>query len=166
MGKDVLFVKDKIIKFDSLAIQSIKQQAALNLSGKMRYCFHENEEAEMQEMLFVVPRTGYARPHMHKDVAESHVIIDGEGYCIVFNDFGDIQDYFRVSPQHNFLYRISRKMWHMVVPISEQLVIYEIREGKFNNDTNIFPEWAPEENEIEKVKQYKQNLFAQIGETT
>ena len=53
----------------------------------------------------------------------------------------------------------------MVIPISKQMVIYEIREGKFDNYTNIFPEWAPKENEAEKVMQFKKKILERIGGT-
>lgn len=164
LDKEVLFIKDRIIKVDNITVQDIKKNAALNSSGKMRYCFHENENADMQEMLFVMPKTGYARPHKHENVAESHVVIDGNGYCILFDDTGNILDSFEISPEHNFIYRISKEIWHMVVPVSEQIVIYEVREGKFDSNTNIFPEWAPKENEAEKIIKYKQDLLKRIGE--
>lgn len=165
MSDEVLFIKDRVIKVDNIMVQGIKKQAISKPSGKMRYCFHENENAGMQEMLFVIPKTGYARPHMHKNVAESHVVIDGEGYCVLFDDTGDIMDSFKISPKHKFIYHISKEIWHMIVPISDQMVIYEIREGNFNSSTNIFPEWAPKENEIDKIKKYKQDILKRVGET-
>ena len=81
----------------------------------------------------------------------------------MFDDTGDILDSFKVSPEYNFIYRISKQIWHMVIPISKQMVIYEVREGKFTDGTNIFPEWAPEEKEKEKIKKYRADLLKQIG---
>lgn len=141
----------------------MKDMAAENLSGKFRYCFHENEKAAMQEMLFVVPDSGYARPHMHKETAESHIVVDGEGYCILFNAFGNIIDHFKVSKSDYFLYRIQKGIFHMVIPITKQLVIYEVREGKFDMNTNIYAEWAPKECEKDKIVQYKLKILQEIG---
>lgn len=163
MNDEVCFLKDRIIKINEDFLKAMKNRANRNPSGKMRYCFHESEKAGMQEMLFVLPKEGYARPHMHKDVAESHVIVEGEGYCVLFDDAGDILNSFQVSPRHNFIYRISKQIWHMVIPISEQMVIYEIREGEFTDNTNIFPKWAPEEKEKSKVRKYRIDLLQQIG---
>lgn len=163
MSKEVQFIRENVIKIDNTTIQGMKIEADNNHSGKLRFCFHESENANMQEMLFVVPNSGYARPHMHRAVAESHVIIDGEGYCVLFDESGAIIDNFKVSCKDKFIYRISKGIWHMVLPISKQMVIYEIREGKFDSHTNIFPEWAPREDEIEKVKRYKENLMLRIG---
>ena len=141
----------------------MKQKASYFESGKFRYCFHENEDAGMQEMLFVVSESGYARPHMHKEVAESHVIISGEGVCIVFDAVGNILEYFQVSPNKNFIYRIQKGLYHMVMPISQQMVIYEVREGKFDKNTNIFPEWAPKDSEIDKIRRFKKELIYKIN---
>lgn len=162
MKKEVYFIKDNVVKVDASMLQEMKQIAAQNLSGKVRYCFHECEEAAMQEMLFVIPDFGYARPHMHKDAAESHVILDGEGYCILFDLQGDIMDYFKVSPNNYFTYRIQKEIFHMVIPVTTQMVIYEIREGKFEKNTNIYAEWAPKEYEKKEIQQYKAKLLQTI----
>lgn len=151
-------MKGDIVRIDNFALKELKCRALQNSSGKFRYCFHENEEAGMQEMLFVMPDFGYARPHMHKETAESHVIIDGEGYCVLFNSKGDIIECFKVSRYDNFIYRIQKGIFHMIIPITKQIVIYEIREGRFDNSTNTFPEWAPQENEEIKIEQYKNDL--------
>ncbi len=163
MKNEILFLKENIIKVDESVIENMRQKANQSESGKFRYCFHENEDAGMQEMLFVVPKSGYARPHMHKEVAESHVVISGEGTCIVFDDAGNILEHFQVSHKKNFLYRIQKGLWHMVMPLSQQMVIYEVREGKFDKNTNIFPEWAPKENETEKVKHFKQDIIHKLN---
>ena len=165
MNKEVQFIGEDIVKIDKETIRNMKLKADKNASGKLRYCFHESENADMQEMLFVVPCDGYARPHMHENVAESHVLIDGEGYCVLFGEEGNIIDNFKVSKEDKFIYRIKKGIWHMVIPISKQMVIYEIREGKFDNYTSIFPEWAPKENEAEKVMQFKKKILERIGGT-
>ncbi len=162
LNKEIHFIKNDIVKISESVIREMKHKAAQNHSGKIRYCLHESEEASMQEMLFVVPDFGYARPHMHKEVAESHVIIDGEGYCLLFTSDGDIMECFKVSRNDNFIYRIQKGIFHMVMPVAKQIVIYEVREGRFDNSTNIFPEWAPRENEEYQVKQYKNNLLKWI----
>lgn len=157
------FLKDDIIKIDDTVIREMKHSALQNTSGKLRYCFHENENSGMQEMLFVSSDIGYARPHMHRNVAESHVVIDGEGYCVLFGDSGNVIDSFKVSRKNKYIYRVQKGIWHMVLPITEQMVIYEVREGKFDKDTNVFPEWAPKEDELEKIKKYKQDLIRRVG---
>ncbi len=156
MPMEVEFVHKKCVKVDQGVIEDIKKRAAQNPSGKFRYCFHDNEEAGMQEMLFVIPKSGYSRPHKHEKYAESHVVIEGEGYMLLFDDAGQIIEGFQVSKEKNFLYRVAPNQWHMLVPESEIMVIYEIREGKFDKNTNIFPSWAPCEKE--KVLFYKAKI--------
>lgn len=163
LNKEVQFLRESIIKVDDDMIIDMKKKAGNNPSGKLRYCFHKDENAGMQEMLFVMPRAGYARPHMHKDVAESHVIIEGEGICVLFTASGDVVEGFKISPEDKLLYRIQEGIYHMVIPVSEQMVIYEVREGKFDSGTNIFPDWAPREDEVDNIKRFRQNLLEKIG---
>lgn len=163
MNNEVSFIKEQVIKINASVIQEIRNKASENSSGKFRYCFHESEEASMQEMLFVVPKAGYARPHMHKDAAETHLIVEGEGYCILFDSCGNIESYFRISKADYFIYRIQKGIFHMVIPITRQLVIYEVREGKFDENTNIYAEWAPKEYAKEQIAQFKLGILQEIG---
>lgn len=163
MQSEVQFIKKNIIKIDHDAIVELQDKAKYHDSGKHRYCFHENEDAQMQEMLFVIPDGCYVRPHKHEKAAESQVVIAGEGYSILFDDWGNVTESFKISPKDNFIYRIQKGIWHTVLPVSEQMVIYEIREGKFNNKTNIFAEWAPKEDQKEEIRNYMQELLKQAG---
>lgn len=158
---EVQFWKEKVIKVNNQIVNKMKEIASINESGKFRYCLHESEQSGIQEMIFVIPQTGYARPHKHEKFAESQVILEGDGYCILFNDKGDIIDYFYISPSENFLYRIQAGIWHMLLPVSEQLVVYEVREGKFEKNTNIFPNWAPEQGNAE-IENYKNRILKTI----
>lgn len=129
LNEEVCFIKEKIVKVNASIVQAMKDMATQNDSGKYRYCFHESEEAGMQEMLFVMPGLGYARPHMHESAAESHIILDGEGYCVIFDSQGIVIEAFKISKNDNFMYRIQKGMYHMVIPITKQIVIYEVRKG-------------------------------------
>ena len=162
MGEEVQFIRQELIKMDSNAVVELKNKARQNDSGKHRYCFHENENAEMQEMLFVLPHEWYTRPHKHEHAAESQVVIEGEGYFILFDEWGNVSETFKISPQNNFIYRIQKGLWHMVLPISEQMVIYEIRAGKFHT-TTVFAEWAPKENDQAGIKRYMEELIEILG---
>lgn len=164
MNNEVVFLKDKLIRIDKDVIMEMKSMAGRNSSGKFRYCLHESESAGMQEMIFVISDTVYARPHMHRNAAETQIVLDGEGYCVLFDRSGNITETFNISPCDNFIYRIQREVYHMVISISEKMVLYEVREGTFNIDTNIFPKWAPKEEEVEKVRQYRKWLLRQLGD--
>jgi cupin fold WbuC family metalloprotein len=154
LNNEVIFVNEEVIKIDQNFISDMEIKARQYDSKKLRYCFHENENSDMQEMLFVMPHSGYARPHKHNEVAETHVVIDGSGICVLLDECGEIIEAFRTSREDNFIYRISKGIYHMVIPVSEQMVIYEVREGKFDSTTNCFPSWAPDTNDSEKVGLY------------
>lgn len=163
MSAEIQFIKKDLIKIDNSAIQELQEKAKCNDSGKHRYCFHENEDAQLQEMLFVIPSGWYARPHKHERAAESQVVIDGEGYFILFDESGNVTESFKISPRENFIYRIQKGIWHTVLPVSDQMVIYEIRAGKFDSSTSTFAEWAPKEDQKEEIRYYMQELLKKVG---
>jgi hypothetical protein len=46
----------------------------------------------------------------------------------------------------------------MQIPLTEQVVYYEVKLGPFTDKSNIFPEWAPDLQDTEKVTAYMKEL--------
>ena len=115
--------------------------------------------------MFIVRGKGdYGRPEKHTYTTESHTIIEGRLLIIIFNDVGNIKEVFELSKNKFHSYRMDTNVYHMSIPLTEQVVYYEAKLGPFPNEGNIFPSWAPEGNNRKQVEEYMEKLKEKIGE--
>lgn len=157
---EIEFLSGEVLTFANKDFDMMKQRAKENCFGKFRYCFHQNEQANMQEMMFVQGRNVYSRPHKHEEFAETQMIMDGEGVVVIFGDEGEVRHSFRIGKKGIKFWRIQKNIYHMLITLSEQIVVYEVREGQFNINSNTFPAWAP----LEKETKTAQNFITHILE--
>lgn len=161
MGKCVEFWNREELIISKKILRQMKRKAFTNGENKFRYCFHENEQALIHEMLFTNTRDVYFRPHCHKD-DELQIVVDGKMYVIFFDDNGKILKCFFSSKNRNSIYRINKDMWHMNLPITKTITILEIKQGPFLKDSNIYPIWAPVLQSQNEIKKYYANMKSKI----
>jgi cupin fold WbuC family metalloprotein len=162
MNQEVYFNQEKIIKVDSNTIEGLKSKAKVNASGKYRLCMQHNSQDNLHEMFIVRKKGDYCRPDKHLYTTESHTIVDGAMLVIIFEEDGQIKELFELSKDKYHTYRIDTNMYHMQIPLTEQVVYYEVKLGPFTDKSNIFPEWAPEPHDTEKVTAYMKELDIKI----
>lgn len=162
MEKEVEFNQDSVIKISQEVIGQIKERANLNSSGKFRLCLQHSEQDKLHEMLIVHKKGGYYRPDKHLYTTESHIIIDGAMLVILFEDDGAIRDVFELSDRSYRTYRVDTNIYHMQIPLTEQVVYYEVKLGPFDEKSNIFPEWAPMPQDKEGIDKYMRELEEKI----
>lgn len=139
------FLHSNIVKADNKFLEELMEKACQNDMGKYRYCLHESEESNIQEMIFVNLKGFYAPPDKHPYCAETKIILYGEAWIILFEENGEIREVMHASAQDTRLCRVEKGIYHAVVPISDQVVFYEMREGKFSLDMTVYPIWAPKD---------------------
>jgi cupin fold WbuC family metalloprotein len=159
---EVYFNQSSLIKIDENVIDSIKRKARENENGKYRLCLQHSPQDNLHEMFIVRKKGDYGRPDKHLYTTESHTIVDGAMLVIIFEDDGQIREIFEASKEHYHTYRIDTNIYHMQIPLTEQIVYYEVKLGPFTDESNIFPEWAPVPNDTEKVKAYMEELHNRI----
>ncbi len=164
MENEVKFNAESIIKIDSNVIENIKCEAAKNSSGKFRLCLQHNAQDKLHEMFIVRKKGDYFRPDKHLYTTESHTIIDGAMLVILFEENGKIREVFELSEKCYRTYRIDTDIYHMQIPLTEQVVYYEVKLGPFNEKSNIFPEWAPMPEDKESVAEYLVKIEKDIKE--
>lgn len=162
MDSEVSFNKEDVIRIDTETIAGLKEKASKNPSGKYRLCMQHSSEDNLHEMFIVRSKGDYGRPDKHLYTTESHTIVDGAMLVILFEDDGEISDMFELSSEKYRTYRIDMDIYHMQIPLTQQVVYYEVKLGPFTEKSNIFPEWAPEAHDTEKVKEYKKILEEKI----
>lgn len=151
--RNVVFWKDDKLVISSKILKRMKYNALHNGTNKFRYCFHQNEESPIHEMLFTNTRDCYFRPHRHDD-DELQIVISGKMYVIYFDDRGNIVEKFKASNKKNSIYRINKGQWHMNLPLSKTITIFEVKQGPFYQGSNHYPDWAPDGVEKKAVKKF------------
>ena len=162
MKDDVYFNQESLIKIDDKVIQGLKEKAKANSNGKYRLCLQHNPQDNLHEMYIVRHKGDYGRPDKHLYTTESHTIIDGAMLVILFEDDGQIKDVFELSRNCYHSYRIDTNIYHMQIPLTEQVVYYEVKLGPFTDKSNIFPEWAPESHDAERVEIFMNEIKEKI----
>jgi cupin fold WbuC family metalloprotein len=164
-NEEVLYTDESIIKVKSQDINQLKNQAALNKRKRIRLCTHRDTTDRIHEMLIILPRSTYIRPHKHLNKIESFHIIEGSANVIIFNEKGDIINVIPMgnyASERNFYYRISDPYYHTVYIITDFLVFHETTNGPFKRSDTVFAPWAPEENDKFAVNEFMEQLTKSI----
>ncbi len=139
-------------------IDTLKQKALHNPSKKYRYCLHQNPESTLHEMVIVTTKQDMKYPDKHMDTTESNIILEGKLLVVFFRENGEIQNTFVLEPDNTFYYRCERNQYHMTIPLTDVAVYVEIKEGPFNENSNVYPAWAPDKDDIDRMKAFNEKV--------
>jgi cupin fold WbuC family metalloprotein len=148
---EVLYTTSDIVFVDKTSIQELKKLSLLNKRKRIRLCAHKSPDKNLHDMLIVLARDSYIRPHKHVSKEESITIIKGEADLILFEDDGLISQVVKMGDFYSgkdFFYRVSKPIYHMLIIRSDFLILHESTEGPFNREETVFPEWSPDEKSV------------------
>jgi cupin fold WbuC family metalloprotein len=122
-------------------------------------------EDHVQRMFNAIQKDAYFRPHVHlyPDKTETMYVVQGAIAIFIFSEDGSIlQNETLGSSYTSAVVDIPRKSWHTICALRDDTVVFEVKEGPYNPETDkIFAEWAPEENS-DKASEYLQYLQSQV----
>jgi len=147
-------------------IAAFKEMAKSNRRQRIRLCTHPDPKAPLHEMLIVMGRDSYVKPHRHLDKAESLHVIEGEATAIFFTDGGDIEQRVKLGPYgsgRHFYYRIDQSRFHTLLIETEWLVFAEATLGPFDTTRSVFAPWAPDETDPAAVTAYRRTLTGSLN---
>ena len=153
---EVLYPDEDCVTLSISDIDELKHMAIMNPRQRIRLCAHQHPKHKLHEMFIVHTKDCYVRPHKHLSKIESISILEGEADVILFNDNGKIEKIIEMSAPilgKKFFHRMEKPIYHTLLIHSDFLVFHEITEGPFITNSDIFPEWAPKEDESE-IKDY------------
>lgn len=145
---EVLYAVDPIVQVTRQDIAELIQRAAGLARKRARICAHKDAADKLHEMLIVLDRDTYIRPHKHLDKSESFHVVEGAADVVIFDDAGNISEIVRMGDYGSgktFFYRLAHACFHTVLVRSKCAVIHETTNGPFNRADTIFAPWAPEE---------------------
>src|SRR5262249_23584575 len=109
---------------------------------------HASLDASLHEMLIVLRRGSYVRPHKHVGKCESFTILEGTADVILFEDDGTVREIVAMGAAgtgRTFHCRISAPLYHTLplVP-ADSLLFQEVTEGPFRPEQTLFAPWSPD----------------------
>jgi cupin fold WbuC family metalloprotein len=155
-SSSVLFANQVISTVSQGRIVELKQIALNSPLKRSRLCLHLSHEDLVQEMVIVLHKDTYLRPHRHQNKTESFHMIEGAVCICFFEDSGEIKQLLLLSasPGKTFLYRLSDSFWHTVIPLTEYAVFHEVATGPFSSSE--FPSWEPQH--LEAIDAFKDQI--------
>lgn len=164
-SEEVLYTEDDLVGLDSKGIEYLKEQALGTTRERMRICAHQDMADTLHEMMIVHHKGAFVRPHKHLGKIESCHIIEGEVDLVVYDDDGAVTDVVRMGDYASgktFYHRMSEPRFHTLLIHSDVLVFHEITNGPFDRSATAFPAWAPEETDLEGVRQFMEDLAQSV----
>lgn len=139
-------------------VDKLIENALTNPLKKYRYCLHQNPECTLHEMIIVTTKHDLKYPDKHMYTTESNIILRGKLLVILFSEAGDIQKSFILDSEKIFYYRCEKNQYHMTVPLTDIAVYIEIKEGPFDEKSNVFPMWAPDRQDREGMVSFNKRI--------
>ena len=158
---EVFLATGGIVQVRAEDVALVKQKGTTNARKRARLCAHPGPDDKLHEMLIVLDRGTYIRPHRHSGKAESFHIIEGELDVVIFHDDGSIREVVRMGPYSSgkaFYYRIMDPCYHSVLIHTPYALFLETTNGPFNRGDTEFAPWSPAEGEpgvasfVEKIR--------------
>ena len=164
-NKEVYYFKDQnILTLTKRDLSFLKSKVKRTKKKRIRFCFHNNKKDSLHEMVILLQKGTYIRPHMHIQKPESLHIIEGECDVIFFNTNGQIVDIKNISKKKNsvFYYRLNKPIYHTFVLKSKYVIFHETTTGPLNRSKTKYASWAPDEEKKLAVKKFLNELSMSI----
>ena len=136
-------------------IESLKNKTNKSPRKRYRICLHNSTDHLTQEMIICLKYFNYLRPHKHPLMfSESYHLIEGALDVYLFDDDGTViqtiklaSPNFKNGEKRDTLYRLSKPIFHLLVPRTEWTIYHEVATGPFNKKKSVeYAPFAPLEN--------------------
>lgn len=148
---------------DEKSISDLKELARSSERNRARICLHDSHDELVQEMLICLYGYSYFRPHKHPaSISESYHLVEGKMDIYLLSDNGELIEKVTLEAMGRsnelsapFYYKISKPIYHFVVPRSEFLIYHEVLTGPWNKESNVIEApFSPEENDLQRAEKY------------
>jgi cupin fold WbuC family metalloprotein len=165
-NEEVLLTDETVTRITAEDVAELKSLALKNERRRIRLCAHPNMEDALHEMIIVLPKGTYVRPHKHLGKSESFHIIEGCLKVFMFDDTGNIREELTMGTAGSgktLFYRLSDSTYHTVVPQSPVVVFHEVTNGPFHREDTAYAPWAPDDRDRAGVVRYRQERTDMYG---
>ena len=164
----VFGTKDRVVRVTRDAVRQIAATAAQQPLKRARFCAHATPQDPLHEMLIVLTRGTYIRPHRHFNKSESFHVVEGRCDLVLFDESGAIQQVLQLGAYETgkiFFYRLSDPIYHTLLIKSDAFVVHETTNGPFEQGDCEFASWAPDAENATAANSYMADLAARAAAT-
>ncbi|MCO7189632.1 MULTISPECIES: WbuC family cupin fold metalloprotein [unclassified Pseudoalteromonas] len=137
------------IRLDNAFCEQLILKANESPRKRSHYNLHQALDEPVQRLAIALKKGTYVRPHHHPQCNKWELLLAlrGSVMFVVFNSEGVILEKFVLSPDDALSgIEVQPDTWHMVYPITDHAVIFEVKEGPYTPSvTSDFAQWAPAE---------------------
>jgi cupin fold WbuC family metalloprotein len=165
INKEVYFANELIVKVNQSDINNLKELVKSNKRKRIRLCAHDNIKNNIHEMIIVLSKGTYIRPHKHQGKSESFHIIEGLIDVVIFDEVGSIKDVVNMGDFYSgktFFYRLSAPYYHTPIIRSSFAIFHETVNGPFYRSDNFEAPWAPDEVDLASQKIFLEMIIGSI----
>lgn len=136
-------------EFDSQFVFDTLKSCASFPRRRTHHNLHKSHLDAVQKLFVIMVHGTYIRPHRHSISAAEELLValKGEFALITFFDDGSIISATRFAPLlegERFYVSIPPMVWHTIICLSEDGVLFEVKEGPFVAEkAKEFAPWAP-----------------------
>ena len=148
VNDEVFIATGGIVQVRAEDVALVKAKGTTNARKRARLCAHPGPDDKLHEMLIVLDRGTYIRPHRHGSKAESFHMVEGELDVVIFHDDGAVREVVRMGPYSSgkaFYYRVMEPCYHSVLIHTPFALFHETTNGPFNRTDTEFAPWSPAE---------------------
>lgn len=149
--------------FSAIQQNVISELAELAKESSVRVCLHSSGESDLHNMVIAHPRGLYIRPHANPNKSKAYHAIYGAMRIVGMDSFGIKIFDIVLSKDNVSILRIEKKVFLLLLPITDVCIFHEIALGPFERDKDtIFADFAPsgsDEKDVELfIKKYTEGL--------
>ncbi len=163
----VWITDDRMVLADKELLDFLKAQVPSSPFNRVRLCAHKDPNDSIHEMIIVLGKDTYVRPHRHVNKTESFHVIEGAADAVFFDDNGDIADVVFLGAANTdgtFFYRLTESRYHTQIIRSPFLVVHEVTSGPFNRCDTEFPIWSSDITDNHTRTEFFRELTSRVAE--
>ncbi len=155
INAETSYISDSVApKMSTELASSLIEKYQKSTRRRHRYCFHQNQNVDLHDIIICYDSTSYIPPNKHVGKVESLIVLEGEIEFFLFNDSGQVFDYRRLSSNKSglpFYLRVPPNTWHGLRAVGNfPCVIKETIVGPYDRSTLKWADFAPAETTTNK----------------
>lgn len=169
VSREVLAAGPGVLQVGRDDVDELRDRASQSDLGRARLCAHRDPGDPLHEMLIVLRRDSYIRPHRHPGKSESFHVVEGLVDVVIFEDDGAVSQVVSLGDYasgRSFYYRLSDPLFHTLIIRSEEVVIHEITNGPFRREDTVFAPWAPGDDDGSAAAAFIDRLARRVSSMT